>query len=64
MIRYCVDIFVLDLSILCLQERLTDFKNIFSPKNFKKDDDIILNYFMTNVQKCLILMKHLVCIPI
>ena len=28
---------------------LTDFTNIFSPNNFKKTDDIILNYFVTNV---------------
>ena len=28
---------------------LTDFANLFSPNNFKKNDDIILNYFMTNV---------------
>ena len=27
----------------------TDFTNLFSPNNFKKSDDIILNYFMTNV---------------
>ena len=27
---------------------LTDFTNLFSPSNFKKNDDIILNYFMTN----------------
>ena len=24
---------------------LTDFTNVFSPNNFKKNDDIILNYF-------------------
>ena len=32
-------------------DALTDFTNIFSPSNFKKNenDDIILNYFMTNV---------------
>ena len=24
---------------------LTDFSNLFSPNNFKKNDDIILNYF-------------------
>ena len=24
---------------------LTDFTNLFSPNNFKKSDDIILNYF-------------------
>ena len=25
---------------------LTDFTNLFSPYNFKKNDDIILNYFL------------------
>ena len=25
------------------------FTNLFSPKNFKRNDDIILNYFVTNV---------------
>ena len=28
---------------------LTDFKNLFLPKNFKKNDHIILDYFMINV---------------
>ena len=28
---------------------LTDFTNLFAPNNFKKNEDIILNYFMTNV---------------
>ena len=28
---------------------LTDFTNHFAPNNFKKNDDIILKYFMTNV---------------
>ena len=28
---------------------LTDFTNLFSPNNFKRDDDIILKYFMKNV---------------
>ena len=27
---------------------LTDFTNLFSPNNFKKNDDIILKYFMNN----------------
>ena len=27
---------------------LTDFTNLFSPNDFKKIDDIILNYFLTN----------------
>ena len=28
---------------------LTEFTNLFSPNNVKKNDDIILNYFMNNV---------------
>ena len=28
---------------------LIDFTNLFSPNNFKENDDIILNYFMSNV---------------
>ena len=28
---------------------LTEFTNIFSPNNFKKNDGIILKYFMSNV---------------
>ena len=27
----------------------TDFANLFSYNNFKKNDDIILNYFLTNL---------------
>ena len=29
-------------------QTLTDSTNFFSPNNFKKNDDVILNYFMTN----------------
>ena len=28
---------------------LTDFTNLFSPNYFKRNDDIILNYFLTNL---------------
>ena len=28
---------------------LTEFTNLFSPNNLKKNDNIILNYFMSNV---------------
>ena len=28
---------------------LAEYTNLFSPNNFKKDDDIILNYFMSNI---------------
>ena len=31
----------------------TEFKNFFSQNNFKKNDDIILNYLMNNVLKWL-----------
>ena len=30
------------------EKTLTEFTNLFSTNNFKKNDDIILNYFMTN----------------
>ena len=30
---------------------LTDFTNLFAPNNFKKNYDIILKYFMTNILK-------------
>ena len=29
---------------------LTDFTNFFSPNNFKKNDDIILNYFINKLK--------------
>ena len=28
---------------------LTDFTNPFSPNNFKKNDDVVLNYFLNNL---------------
>ena len=28
---------------------LTDFTNLFSPNDFKKNDDVILNYLLTNL---------------
>ena len=39
-------------------KRLTKYTNLFSPNNFKENDDIILNYFMSNIQKWMILIKH------
>ena len=27
---------------------LTDYTNLFSPHNFKKNDNVILNYFINN----------------
>ena len=28
---------------------LIEYTNLFSPNDFKKNDDVILNYFMNNV---------------
>ena len=28
---------------------LTKYRNLFSPNNVKENDDIILNYFMSNI---------------
>ena len=30
---------------------LTEYTNLFSPDNFKENDDIILDYFMSNIEK-------------
>ena len=30
-------------------KNLTEFTNLFPPNKFRKNDDIILSYFMTNV---------------
>ena len=30
-------------------KNLTEYTNLFSPNNFKKNDDIILNYFLSNI---------------
>ena len=30
---------------------VTEFQNLFSPNNFKKNDDIILKFFLTDVFK-------------
>ena len=30
-------------------KNLTEYTNLFSPNNFKKKNDIILNYFMSNI---------------
>ena len=32
-----------------LAGKTAQHKNLFSPNNFKKNDDIILNYFMNNI---------------
>ena len=46
MCRYCCIGFI---DFMFKSNSLTDFTNLFSADNFKKDDDIILNYFLTNI---------------
>ena len=41
-----------------------EFTNLFSPNNFKKDYDVILNYFISNILKWMILIKHQIFIQI
>ena len=36
------------IDFMLVGKTLAGFTNIFAPNNFKKDDDIILKYFMTN----------------
>ena len=37
------------IDFLLAGKTLTEYTNLFSPRNFKKNDDIILNYFMRNI---------------
>ena len=37
------------IDFMLARKTLTEFTNLFSPNSFKKNNDIILNYFMNNV---------------
>ena len=37
------------INYMFMGKSLTDYTNLFSLNNFKKNDDIILNYFLTNL---------------
>ena len=37
------------INFILARKTLTDFTNLFEPNNFKRNDDIVLKYFMTNV---------------
>ena len=41
---FCIDF----IDFMFKGKSLTDFANLFLPNNFKTNDDIVLNYFMTN----------------
>ena len=37
------------INYMFMGKRLTDYTNLFSPNNFKKNDSIILNYFLNKL---------------
>ena len=37
------------INFMLARKTLTDFTNLFEPNNFKRNDDIILKYFMINL---------------
>ena len=37
------------IDFMLARKTLTEYTNLFSPNNFKKNDDIVLNYFMGNI---------------
>ena len=37
------------INYMFMDKHLTDYTNLFSPNNFKKNDDIILNYFLNKL---------------
>ena len=37
------------IDFMLAEKTLTEYANLFSPNNFKKNDDINLNYFMGNI---------------
>ena len=45
----CVYFYIGFIYFMLRGKTLTDFTNLFPPNNFKKNDDIILKYFVTNI---------------
>ena len=37
------------IDFMLAEKTLTEYTNLFPPNNFKKNDNIILNYFMNNI---------------
>ena len=37
------------IDVMLARKTLIEFTNLFSPNNFKKNDDVILHYFMSNI---------------
>ena len=49
MIQQCEEFCIILIYFMFAGKNLTDFTNLFSPNNFKKNDDMILNYIIINV---------------
>ena len=46
------------IDFMLVGKTLTEYTNLFSLNNFKKNDDIILNYFVSNISNWVLLIKH------
>ena len=46
MCRYFCIVFI---DYMLMSKNLTDYTNLFSPNNFKKNDDITLKYFLNKL---------------
>ena len=44
----CGYLYIGFIDFMLKRKTLTEFTNLFSPNNFKENDDIILKYFMNN----------------
>ena len=42
---FCIDF----IDFMLAGKTLTEYTNLFSPNNFKKNDNVILNYFISNI---------------
>ena len=42
---FCISV----IDFMLAGKTLAEYTNLFSPNNFKKNDDITLNYFMSNI---------------
>ena len=47
--HFCIGFIDFMLDFMLAIKTLTDFTNLFSPNNFLKNDDTILNYFVANI---------------
>ena len=45
----CGYFFIGFIDFMFAKKTLTEYTNLFLPNNFKKNDDIILNYFISNI---------------